>query len=538
MAATRTDQQISPASRQSLHQFAKFVFSTAMSALLNYLPFSKKEERRPLPDTVESDDIIPVHLFDDTAAARGIVLVWTLQFEDVLNPHKLSDALSKLFEMEGWRRLGGRFRQRPDGGLEIHVPREFTNDRPAVYFTKEEFETPMSEHPLASRLPKPTGSISTYTGPKEFCALGLRPETPRNMDDFVHSDIPQFCLHVQTFTDGTLVNLTFSHVTTDLMGLSAIFEAWSQVLAGKPEAVIPMPGYRKDVFDDMLKSPRKEPHVLADKILDGWRFKVWGLRSLYESWRSGNIRSRTLCIPKDTIRRMMQQARSHLEEEAINDKPFISEGDIFAALSCLMLAKYQGRGTNRELATIMAVDPRSRARSVFLPDKAYVQNSPTNAFVFCRANEILDLPLGKLALQVREAIQAQTTEEQLKASTALSVESMKTNSMPVVFGSTNMAAQFMSNWTKGDLAEKLDFSPAIEQEVRPESRRGKRGHPVYYQASDPGHNTVSAISSVFVVVGKDYEGNTWFSNSLPQEMWTDLMDYLEQLSHAGRAPKL
>lgn len=112
MAATRTDQQISPASWQLLHQFAKFVFSTAMSALLNYLPLSKKEERHPLPDTVESDDIIPVHLFDDTAAARGIVLVWTLQFEDVLNPHKLSDALSKLFEMEGWRRLGGRFRQR------------------------------------------------------------------------------------------------------------------------------------------------------------------------------------------------------------------------------------------------------------------------------------------------------------------------------------------------------------------------------------------------------------------------------------------
>jgi hypothetical protein len=525
-----------------------------MSVLLNYLPFSKKEEQRSLPDIIESDDIIPVHLFDDTAAARGIVLVWTLQFEDILNPHKLNDALSNLFQMDGWRRLGGRFRQKvcshhssylpvltsmqPDGGLEIHVPRKFSEERPAVYFTQEKFETPMSEHPLASRLPKPTGRISTHTGPKEFCALGLRPETPRNMDDFVHSDIPQFCLHVQTFTDGTLVNLTFSHVTTDLMGLSAIFEAWSQVLAGKPEAVIPMPGYRKDVFDDMLKSPPRERHVLANKILDGWRFKIWGLRSLYESWRSGNIQSRTLCIPKDTVSRMMQQARGHLEEETTNGKPFISEGDVFAALSCLMLAKYQGRGTSRELATIMAVDPRSRARSVFLPDKAYVQNSPTNAFVFCRASEILDLPLGKLALQVREAIQSQTTEEQLKASTELSLESMKTNNMPVVFGSTNMAAQFMSNWTKGNLAEKMDFSPAIEQEVSPETRKGKRGHPVYYQASDPGHNTVSAISSVFVVVGKDYEGNTWFSNSLPQEMWTDLMDYLEQLSHVGRASKL
>ncbi|KAF4341518.1 hypothetical protein FBEOM_4563 [Fusarium beomiforme] len=538
MAVTHTDGKASPSSSWSWKEFATSQIPAAMSGLLSYLPFSKKEEQRALPDIVKSDDIIPVHLFDDTAAARGIVLVWTFRFGEILNPQKLNDALSELFQMDGWRRLGGRFRQRPDGGLEIHVPREFSKERPAVYFTQEAFDMPMSEHPLASRLPESTGKISTYPGPKEFCALGLRPETPRNMDDYVHCDIPQFCLHVQTFTDGTLVNLTFSHVTTDLMGLSALFEAWSQVLAGKPEAVIPLPGYRKDVFDDMLKSPPKERHVLENKILDGWRFKVWGLRSLYESWKSGNIQSRTLCIPKDAVKKMMQQARGHLEEDTAYAKPFISEGDVFAALACLMLAKYHGRGSNRELATIMAVDPRSRARSVFSPNKAYIQNSPTNAFVFCRGSEILDLPLGKLALQVREAIQAQTTEEQLKASTALSVESMKTNNMPVVFGDLNMAAQFMSNWSKGNLAEKLDFSPAIEQELASETRKGKRGHPVYYQASDPSHNTVSAISSVFVVVGKDYEGNTWFSNSLPQAMWTDLMEYLEQLGHSDRRSKL
>lgn len=83
-----------------------------MQAFLNYLPFCNKEEQRPLPKVFESDDIIPVHLFDDSAAARGIVLVWTFRFEDVLNPDKLYHALSSLFEMDGWRRLGGRFRQR------------------------------------------------------------------------------------------------------------------------------------------------------------------------------------------------------------------------------------------------------------------------------------------------------------------------------------------------------------------------------------------------------------------------------------------
>lgn len=416
-----------------------------------------------------------------------------------------------------------------DGELEIHVPQGFSNDRPAVYFTQERHACQMSEHPLASRLPRPTGSISTHSGPKEFCNLGLQPETPRNMDDFVHSDKPQFCLHVQTFTDGTLVSLTHSHVSTDLMGLSAIFEAWSLVLAGKSKDVRPMPGYRKDVFDDMLNSPAKEQHLLTDRILGGWQFKLWGLRSLFESWRVTEIQSKTLCIPRSALDRMMIYARGHLEDEPkTSNKPFITEGDVFAAMACRALARYQGKGSSRTLATIMAVDPRSRVKSVFSPDKAYIQNSPTNVFFFRQADEILHLSLGSLALRVREAIQAQTTEQQLKAATALSVDSMKASKMPVIFGEVGMAAQFMSNWTKGDLAEKMNFSPAIEREVNPDNRKGKSGHPVYYQASDPSHNTVSAISSVFVVVGKDYEGNTWLSNSLPEEMWRDFMEFLEQ----------
>jgi hypothetical protein len=63
-----------------------------------------------MPETVKSDNVIPVHLFDDSAAARGIVLVWTFRFEDILNPQKLRDALSELLGMDGWRRLSGRFR--------------------------------------------------------------------------------------------------------------------------------------------------------------------------------------------------------------------------------------------------------------------------------------------------------------------------------------------------------------------------------------------------------------------------------------------
>ncbi|KAI5461932.1 hypothetical protein BGZ63DRAFT_463085 [Mariannaea sp. PMI_226] len=504
-----------------------------MSNLLAYLPFFSNQQR-PLPEIVETDDIIPVHLFDDSAAARGIVLVWTYKFDDVLDPDRLHVALSELFQMDGWRRFSGRFRYRPDGSLEIHVPNQCSEERPAVYFTTERHDSPMSEHPLASKLPQPTGKLLTYPGPKEFCSLGLTPETPRCIDDFVFSGKPQFCLHVQTFTDGTLVSVTHSHISTDLMGWASILEAWSLVLAGETDAVAPMIGYREDAFDKLWNPKPKQRHVLADKVLDGWRFKYWGLRSLFESWRCPDVESRTLCVPQYMMERMMKEARSHIEVETdaatSRSRPFISEGDVLTAIACRMLAQYQGHSSSRELATIMAVDPRSRAKSVFLQDAAYVQNSPTNIFFFCPAKEAAELPLGKLALLVREAIATQATEEQLKAAASLSMESMRANKMPVIFGDKNMATQFMSNWTKGKLAEKMDFSPAVVHGAPTKARLNKRGHPVYYQASDPSHNAVSVISSVFVIMEKDHEGNTWFSISIPGKMWSYLMEYLGQFA--------
>lgn len=389
----------------------------------------------------------------------------------------------------------------------------------------------MEKNPLASKLPRSTGKVASYPGPKEYCSLGLGPDTPRNIDDFVFSGKPQFCLHVQTFADGTLVSITHSHMSTDLMGWASILEAWSLVLAGKPEAVAPMVGYREDPFGALWNPPPTQHHVLAEKVLDGWRLKYWGLRSLYEAWRCPDLQSRTLCIPAHTMEKMMKEARSHISAATSESKaPFISEGDVLTAVACRMLAQYHGPGSGRQLTTIMAVDPRSRVKSVFRQDTAYIQNSPTNIYFFCNAKEALELPLGKLALEVRDSVATQASEDQLKAAAALSVQSIKTTQLPVIFGDKDMACQFMSNWTKGDLAEKMDFSPAVVRDAVSGPGKGKRGHPVYFQASDPSHNAVSVITSVFVVMGKDYDGNTWFSIALPSKMWSDLMDYLEQFS--------
>lgn len=65
---------------------------------------------RSAPPRVQSDDVYPVHMLDDTTTLRGIVMAWTMRVDDVLDPEKLHGALVRLLEIGDWKKLGGRLR--------------------------------------------------------------------------------------------------------------------------------------------------------------------------------------------------------------------------------------------------------------------------------------------------------------------------------------------------------------------------------------------------------------------------------------------
>lgn len=67
--------------------------------------------KRVAPPRVPTDDVFPMHFFDDSATNRTLVLAWTLRFNEVLDAEKLNNALQKLLTIGGWRRLGGRLRE-------------------------------------------------------------------------------------------------------------------------------------------------------------------------------------------------------------------------------------------------------------------------------------------------------------------------------------------------------------------------------------------------------------------------------------------
>jgi hypothetical protein len=62
------------------------------------------------PQHIESDDIYPVHMLDDTKTLRNIVVAWTLCFNDVLDADKLHASMLELLNIEDWKKIGGRLR--------------------------------------------------------------------------------------------------------------------------------------------------------------------------------------------------------------------------------------------------------------------------------------------------------------------------------------------------------------------------------------------------------------------------------------------
>jgi len=56
------------------------------------------------------DEVIPAFVLDDTPTNRGIMMSWTMKFDDVLDPEKLHSSLERLLSIGNWRKIGGRLR--------------------------------------------------------------------------------------------------------------------------------------------------------------------------------------------------------------------------------------------------------------------------------------------------------------------------------------------------------------------------------------------------------------------------------------------
>lgn len=154
-----------------------------------------------------------------------------------------------------------------NGKLEQHIPAEFSDERPPVLFTHTKHATAIAENPLASQLPEATTTPAILGDPRTFDKLMRGPAAPKTSGEYLSQDIPQLAVHIESFSDATLVSVSWPHTFLDVMGIAFVLQAW-QAARGGPEDDIPSPN---DAGVDPLDAAGRIPvgtHHMSQHIMN------------------------------------------------------------------------------------------------------------------------------------------------------------------------------------------------------------------------------------------------------------------------------
>lgn len=477
----------------------------------------------PQPPTVASDTVIPLFDDDDSKIFRSMVLCCMLRFDDVLDPEKLRASLAKLLERRDWRKPGARIRLNSKGKLDYHVPDRFDESRPPFAYSHETFQTKISEHPLAARLPSGFSgeSPAVVVDPNEFLPLMATPDGPRKLSDYLYTDEPQLGLHIVSFADATLVTVRWPHVSADAMGLAELFRAWEAVLAGREGDVLPLHGFDSDPLAG-FGAVAAEPYRLAERQLSMWQLVVFGVRQALESlWYPGED-ARILCVPGAYVASLRAAALGELAGAAAAGAPaFVSEGDVLAAWLMGLLAEHAPLDPRQTVALLLAIDRRPSLAADYLPAAtAYFHNAASAAFTLLPAGDLRGRPLGRAAAAVRTSLDELRTRGQLEAFAKVNRDVLHRTGFPPLYGDAWMQLVIVSNWSKARFFE-VDFSPAVVGSAGASRRPGR---PSYSQSCC--HSDGFSTRNAFQIAGKDGDGNYWLTATLRRGVWARIEEAL------------
>ncbi|KAK6821786.1 hypothetical protein PG995_008500 [Apiospora arundinis] len=512
------------------------------------------------PLTIESDEVFPLHFLDNQMCARELVLTQTMLFDAVLDAAKVHDGLVKLLSTGDWRKLGGRLRKKRENCLELHVPKEFTEERPAVRFSAETFDISIAEHPLGSRLPRAAsaavaaegGDPSIHPGSLDFKQFGIVTGWCTKQDDYYSRDEPVLGLRVISFLDATIVSLTVPHVIAGALALQSIFRAWSAALrdgdadGDAPTTIPPLLGARQDVLDGIGEGEEENdqtaPYVMVPREMKGWGLIKFVFRLLWSVFWRPVIGSRSVCLPHQFVSRLRDQCIKEAEAANGNGKPvFLSDGDVLTAWTTSFVVRARG-GTRPALIT-NAVDVVGRLKNLQPQQKdredeergkegVYVQNLAIGLYTDVSLDLAMNRPLGEAAHAIRRSIQEQVTDEQLRAQMRM-LKERGLGQRDALFGDPDAQFLINSNWTRFNMFNACDFSPAIVSKPNKSSSAANGttpttppGKPVYMHCGTVEDSRFQR--DCFVITGKDLLGNYWMTAFLYPEDFASFEAYIEQ----------
>ncbi|KAK7000318.1 hypothetical protein R3P38DRAFT_3617110 [Favolaschia claudopus] len=184
--------------------------------------------------------IVPCSPVDDSGPREWIMTVG-LVVPTQLDPRKLEESLLKVIEHK-FPRAGARLALR-NGIYEYQIPDKFDASTPAARFSVESHLEPCPERskillPSLSGLSESEPSfIVPYT--IDTGSLFLGETSPRSLSPFLQPKVPLMHIHLITYTDLTLIGVTFPHIALDALGFGTVLAAWTRILNGADIDSIP-----------------------------------------------------------------------------------------------------------------------------------------------------------------------------------------------------------------------------------------------------------------------------------------------------------
>jgi hypothetical protein len=430
------------------------------------------------------------------------------------------------------------------------VPRSFTADRPAVFYTHEALDMSIEAHPLGKTLPKSTNDVpSIQAGPNGFRVFAARENAPETLEDFLCEDLPQLSLHVTSFSDATLVGLSWPHTLMDVMGQQALLRCWSLVLAGREDEVPSVLGAKEDAICTITDAPpliksmeedidkieiEAEDFKLGKKQLTGWAMLSFGLRFAWDLLWYPVVETRTIFLPKNTIDQLRHQAQKDLAaDDGGEEKLFVSEGDVLTAWAARLVAS--SLPYPRPITVLHALNARFRLPSLIRAPGVYIQNMAVAAFAFFSPEQLASPQgLGHLALENRRSLAEQATSSQVLAQLRHLRSFAKFGLVDpnmVCADSSDTFLMPVTNWTRADFFTAVDFEPAVVRagETK-EKRKNAPGTMVFHHAQSM--RQAQTVRNVVIVLGKNHEEGYWITGILMPMTWSKIEEEIGRMIKA------